>query len=152
LGVGKPEFRPILANALLKLGVERAIVVHGEDGLDEVTTCGRTFVTEVKSPSVGQTSALIEHVWTPSDFGVSIASRDAFDVAGPEESAAVIRKVLANQPGAARDITAVNAAAAIWTAGKVNTLGEGMNLALKAISSGAAAELLARLVQRSKTA
>ncbi len=149
LGVGKPEFRPILANALLKLGVERAIVVHGEDGLDEVTTCGRTFVTEVKSLGDSQSPMLIEHVWTPSDFGVPLASRDAFDVSGPEESAAVIRNVLANQPGPALDITAANAAAAIWTAGKVNTLGDGMNLALNAISSGAASELLARLVQRS---
>ena len=148
LGVGNAAFRPILADALSRLGVERALVVNGEDGLDEVTTCGRTFVTEVICRNASERPTLVEHVWAPEDFGVEMANREAFQVADPEASAALIREVLSNRPGPARDITAVNAAAAIWTAGRANSLREAMTAAESAISNGAADELLVRLAKR----
>ena len=146
LGVGQRSLRPLLAEALLKLGVEHALVVHGEDGLDEVTICARTYVTE----ATANPPRLTEHLWTPGDFGVEETTSDMLNVTGPEQSAAIIRDVLANKAGPARDITAVNAAAAIWTAGKAKTLMDGMQLALDALASGAAADLLERLVKRTK--
>ena len=93
LGVGRPELRPLVAEALLLLGTERALVVCGEDGLDEVTLAGATRVTEVRG---GQ---LREFTWHPRDFGIPTASMAELRISGPDESAATIRGVLAGEPG-----------------------------------------------------
>ncbi len=146
LGVGQPELRPLLAEALLLLGTRRTLVVHGEDGLDEVTLAGRTWVTEA---SAGQTR---EFHWTPEDFGLPPAGRDEMLVDGPAESAQIIRHVLAGRPGAARDIVLANAAAALWTAGRHPCLTRCRQLAAEAIDSGAARDLLDRLVKRTRSA
>ncbi|MHB1035773.1 MAG: anthranilate phosphoribosyltransferase [Pirellulales bacterium] len=143
LGVGRPERRPLLAEALAMLDTRRAVVVCGEDGLDEVTLSGPTRVTEV----VGKT--LREFAWTPTDFGLEPAGLDQLIVAGPEESAAIIRRVLAGETGPARDIVVLNAAAALWTAGKAETLPACAALAQEAIDRQQARELLATLAQRS---
>ncbi|HZZ73764.1 MAG TPA: anthranilate phosphoribosyltransferase [Pirellulales bacterium] len=145
LGVGQASFRPLLADALAKLGVRRALVVHGADGLDEVTVCAETLVTEVAADGTRR-----EFRWTPADFGVDRADPAALAVEGPEASAAVIRAVLANQPGAARDITLINAAAALLTAGAAADLPSAMSRCAEALASGAAADLLARLAARSQ--
>ena len=89
LGVGKPRLRPLLAAALARLGVQRAVVVCGDDGLGEVTISGSTAVTEVVDRS------LAELRWTPEDFGLRPAPLEKLRVAGPVESAAMIRQVLA---------------------------------------------------------
>jgi len=146
LGVGRAELRPLLAEALALLGTERAVVVCGEDGLDEVTLAGATRVTEVHA---GQTR---DFVWRPQDFGIEPASLDTLRVAGAEESAALIRGVLAGAPGAPRDIVVLNAAAALWTARAAATPREGARQAADAIDRGAAAALLARLVEKTNAA
>ena len=81
VGVGRTELRPLLAEALHLLGTRRALVVQGEDGLDEVTLFGPTRVTEVTA------DGLRNFTWTPSDFGLSPASLESLQVDGPEESA-----------------------------------------------------------------
>ena len=144
LGVGRPELRPLLSEALALLGVRRVLVVHGSDGLDEVTLGGATYVTE----ATGQ--QFREFVWNPSDFGLQPAPRDSLLVDGPDQSAAVIRDILDNRPGPPRDIVVANAAAALWTVGKDESLSACARLADEAIRSGAARDLLARLVQRTK--
>lgn len=144
LGVGRQELRRKLAEALSLLGVRRALVVCGEDGLDEVTLGGATHVSEV---SAGQ--PLREFVWRPEDFGLSPAGREAMLVEGPEESAALIRRILAGEAGPPRDIVVLNAAAGLWIAGKADTPRECAALAQEAIDDGAAKNLLARLVERS---
>ena len=141
LGVGRPELRPLLAEALRLLGTTRAIVVRGEDGLDELTLNGPTRVSEVS------TTEIREFAWTPSDFGLSPASLEALQVDGPEQSAALIRRVLAGEPGPARDIVVMNAAGGLWTAGKVDTPHAAASLAAEAIDTGAAQRLLERLVE-----
>ncbi len=143
VGVGRAELRPLLAEALLLLGAKRAIVVQGEDGLDEVTLAGPTRVTEVAG------GRLRNFTWTPSDFGLSLCDPQALRVEGPQASAAMIRDVLAGTPGPPRDIVVINAAAALWTAGKTDTPLAAAGLAAAAIDTGAARQLLARLADLS---
>jgi len=141
LGVGKAPLRPLLAAALARLGVRRALVVCGDDGLGEVTISGPTAVTEVVDGS------LSELRWTPADFGLNRAPLDGLQVAGPEESAAIIRQVLAGAAGAARDVVVLNAAAGLWTVGHSDSPREAAQMAAAAIDSGAAARLLAQLAE-----
>jgi anthranilate phosphoribosyltransferase len=143
LGVGRPELRDLLSKALAMLGTEHAVVVHGADGLDEITLCGATLATEVTG------GELRDFAWAPPDFGLDYGSLADVVVESPHQSAAVVRSVLAGHPGPARDIVVLNTAAALWTAGRCRSPGECARLAAEAIDSGAAAELLARLVERS---
>jgi anthranilate phosphoribosyltransferase len=142
LGVGTPALRPLLAAAISRLGTRRTAVVHGTDGLDEVTLGGATEVTEVCG------DATRELRWTPGDFGLAPGDRRAMLVEGPDQSAEMIRSVLAGSPGPPRDVVVANAAAALWTAGCADSLGDGARRAEGAIDGGAARELLARLVER----
>lgn len=143
LGVGRAGLRPLLAQALALLGTHQAVVVHGEDGLDEVTLNGATHVTQTAD------GELRELTWTPADFGLERASLDSLRVEGPQQSAEVIRQVLAGGRGPARDIVVANAAAALWTVGRAETVLDGARRAAEALDSGTAAELLARLVEHS---
>jgi anthranilate phosphoribosyltransferase len=144
LGVGRPELRPLLSEALALLGSRRVLVVHGSDGLDEVTLGGATHVTEAAD------GRFRHFEWNPSDFGLEPASRDSLLVDGPGQSAAVIRGILDDRPGPPRDIVVANAAAALWAVGKDDCLAACARLADEAIRSGAARELLSRLAQRTK--
>ncbi len=143
VGVGRGELRPLVAEALLLLGTQRALVVHGEDGLDEVTLAGPTRVTEVSAAGLRNFS------WTPADFGLAPTSLESLQVSGPSESAEKIREVLAGRSGASRDIVVINAAAALFTAGKATEPRQCAALAAEAIDNGAAANLLQRLVDLS---
>jgi len=142
LGVGRDALRPLLSEALAMLGTRRVLVVHGCDGLDEVTLGGPTDVTEAAEGTTRQFR------WTPEDFGLERADMKSLSVEGPEQSAAVIRDLFAGKKGPARDVVVANAAAALWTAGRDDALAECTRLAAEVIDSGAVAELLARLVER----
>ncbi len=141
IGVGRPSLRPLLAEALARLGIQRAAVVHGEDGMDEVSLGGATYVTLVSE------GGLAELCWSPEEFGLPRWSREELTVDGPEQSAAMIRAVLGGQSGPARDVVVANAAAALWIAGRAPSLSACVGPAVEAIDSGAAALLLARLVE-----
>ncbi len=140
LGVGRPKLRMLLAEALVMLRTERSVVVHGSDGLDEVTLTASTEVSEARGGTVRQFR------WTPADFGLNAIQLKSIQVAGPDESAAMIRSVLAGERGAARDIVVANAAAALWTAEKASSPVACTALATEAIDSGASRELLRRLI------
>ncbi len=142
LGVGRPELRPLLSEALAKLGARRVLVVHGEDGLDEVTLGGRTLVTEATP------GGLREWAWQPGDFGLPASGRETMLVDGPEQSAALIRGILDGRTGPPRDIVVANAAAALWTVEPGDALADCTHRAAEAIDSGAARTLLDRLVER----
>jgi anthranilate phosphoribosyltransferase len=142
LGVGRPELRPLLAEALAMLGTVRVLVVHGSDGLDEVTLGGVTHVTEATR---GQSR---EFDWHPADFGLEVCPCEPLLVDGPAQSAAVIRDILAGHPGPPRDIVLANAGAALWTVGRDESLPQCVRLAAEAVDSGAASELLSKLVDR----
>ena len=141
LGVGKPHLRKMLAAALRLLGTQHAVVVTGEDGLDEVTLSGATYVTEILADDVR------DHEWTPADFGLPGAEKRSLLADGPAASAQIIRSILDGVPGPPRDMVVVNAAAAIWTAGAGESLKSCVQAAIVAIDSGAALDLLSHLVR-----
>jgi len=143
LGVGKSKLRPVLAQALSLLGSHRGVVVAGEDGLDEVTLATETGVTLI-SPDQQH-----EYSWSPESFGISRHRIESLRVSSPEESAAVIRSVLASKKGPARDIVVLNAAAAIWATGKTDDLTTCAQLAAEAIDNRSALRLLEALAEMS---
>lgn len=143
LGSGLPELRPLLAGAIQKLGTKRTLVVSGADGMGDVTISGRTHVSDVTA------SGIHDYEWIPEDFGVERSGTVGLEVESPAHSAAVIRKMLKGAAGPARDIVVLNAAAALIVAGLVNSPSDGAKRAGEAITSGAAADLLARLAERS---
>ncbi|MDH3718641.1 MAG: anthranilate phosphoribosyltransferase [Planctomycetota bacterium] len=140
LGVGRPEVRELMADALMMLGTRRALVVSGSDGLDEVTLNGATRVIEATARQSREFS------WSPADFGLRESSLASIRVEGPQASAAMVRDVLAGKTGVARDIVIINAAAALWTAGQSESPRDCATLAADAIDSGRAANVLAELV------
>jgi anthranilate phosphoribosyltransferase len=140
LGVGEPRLRRLLAEAQALLGSRRSLVVHGVDGLDEVTLTGPTEVTEAAGGQVR------EFQWTPADFGLPTIGLATILVSGPDQSAAIIRQVLGGRRGPARDIVVANAAAALWTVNRHHSSAVCAEQAAEAIDSGAARDLLARLV------
>ena len=142
LGVGRAALQPLLAEALVLLNAHRVLVVHGDDGLDEVTLDGVTHVTEAADQSLRQFD------WTPADFGLNPADRTTMLVSDPTESAEIIRGILQGRRGPPRDIVVANSAAALWTVGRSDSLIECARRAADAIDSGAAKDLLSRLVEQ----
>jgi anthranilate phosphoribosyltransferase len=143
LGAGRPELRPLLAGAIQRLGTKRSFIVSGEDGLGDVTLAGTTYATEVSDRTMR------EFTWRPEDFGINRQPLDGLAIDTPAESAVVIRKVLAREPGPARDIVILNAAAGILAADRALEPKSAASLAAEAIDSGAAERLLAQLATRS---
>ncbi len=143
VGVSAPEWTVPMAEALRRLGTHRAMVVHGREGIDEISIAGRTVVSEVAAGGV-RTFEL-----APDDFGIAGRRETPPQAADAAESAAVIRSVLAGEPGAARDLVLVNAAAVLVLAGRAANWKAGVSVAAGAIDGGRAAEALARLVETS---
>lgn len=143
LGVFAPEWVGVFADALLTLGAERAMVVHGVDGMDEISTTGTTLVAEVKDGKI-HTQEL-----TPECMGVPRASLNDLRGSTPAENAAALKRVLANAPGPFADLVAVNAGAAILVAGLSTSLVDGIALARAAIADGRAAATLEALKRAS---
>ena len=141
---------PLLAGAMAKLGTKRTLVVSGEDGLGDVTLTGITHVTEVYPPDAGgRPDDLRDFTWHPEDFGIQQQPLTDLSVDGPAASAALIRHVLAGDPGPARDIVLLNAAAGLIAAGKAPDPKTAATQAAEAIDNGSARSLLARLAERS---
>lgn len=141
IGVWDAALVPKMANALARLGTKRSWIVHGSDGLDEITLSGKTVAAEVFDGSFR------EFTIAPRDFGVSPQPIESCRVRSADESAAVVNAVLAsgmkNSP--AENVVLINAAAAIHIAGRANGLAEAYNLAEESIRSGRAREKLAEL-------
>ncbi len=122
----------MLAHASARLGIERAFVVHGSDGLDEITTTGMTTVFQVEDGRVQKGR------WLPSDFGLNAGSIDDLKGADPETNAGIIRSVLDGEQGPRRDIVVANAAAALFLAHRAPDLKAAVELACESIDTGAA--------------
>ncbi len=140
LGVADRHYQETIAEALVSLGSVRALVVSAEDGLDEISLAAPTRVIEVAD---GGTS---EWFVEPGQFGLAPAELDQVAGGEPAENAAAARAVLAGEPGPGRDLVLLNAAAAIYVGGLVPNLEQGVAKAAEAIDSGAAADVLARLI------
>lgn len=146
VGVPRPELTELVARSLALLGSERAWVVHGADGLDEISTTGYTKVSEVRD---GAVNTFYVH---PSDFGMPKASPAALAGGDAGDNADIARRVLAGEPGPARDIVLTNAAASLLIAGQAATIRDGVALAAHALDDGGAAAVLNRLVEVSRSA
>ena len=129
-----------LAEVLQRLGSRHVLVVHSSDGLDEISIGAATEVAELKEGEVRRYSI------SPEDFGLARAGLDSIRVQGPADSLGLLRGVLANQPGAARDIVLLNAGATIYVAGRAGSMAEGVRQADAAIASGEAQRRFERLV------
>ena len=139
LGVGSATLLDPLAGALARLGTRQAFLVCGRDGLDEVSLAAPTMVRKV-------TPAGVEPLeWTPVDFGLEPVPLADIRAEGPQDSAAIIRQVLAGEAGPARRIVLANAAAGLFAAGRVAGLRDGVAVAARAVDSGAARAVLERL-------
>ncbi len=143
LGVSDRRYQETIAEALVGLGAEAALVVSAEDGLDELSICSRTRVIEVKG------SGTEEWFTEPGQFGLAEAHLDELAGGEPERSAATIRSVFEGAEGPARDVVLLNAGAAIFVGGVASDLGAGVERARETIDSGAASKVLERLVERS---
>ena len=141
VGVPRPELTELVARSLARLGAERDWVVHGADGLDEISTTGYTKVSECRD---GAVNTFYIH---PADFGVPKAAPDALRGGDAAANAEIARRVLAGGRGAARDIVVLNAAAALLIAGEAPTLADALARAARVLDDGRAAQVLDRLVQ-----
>ena len=143
VGVPRPELTGLVARALAALGSERAWVVHGVEGLDEISTAGHTKVCEVRE---GRVSTFYV---SPADFGLPATSVERLRVDGAEGSIAVARSVLNGDAGAPRDFVLANAAVGLVVAGRVDSLPQGVEMGLDAIQSGRAADALEAMARGS---
>ena len=146
VGVYSLDLVEKLAEALSMLGLRRALVVHGLDGLDEITITGKTRVAEAREGNVR--SYEVE----PEEFGMRQASLQEISGGDAAENAAIIRAVLSGEKSARRDVVLLNAAAALVAAGKANHIADAVPLAAKSIDSGAAAAKLDALARFTSTA
>ena len=140
MGVFHPDLVGIQARVLQRLGARHAVVVHGRDGMDEASLGAATMVGELVNGEIR------EYDIHPEDFGLSMHSNRALKVESPEQSVAMLRSVLDNQPGAARDIVILNAGVALYAAGAADSMQAGIERARAAIESGAAKAKLEELL------
>jgi anthranilate phosphoribosyltransferase len=145
MGVFHPDLVGIQIRALQRLGAEHALVVYGRDGMDEVSLGASTLVGELKNGHI------TEFELHPEDFGMAMASNRALKVDTPEQSMAMLRGVLDNEPGAPRDIVILNAGAALYAANVASNIQEGIALARTVIASGAAKAKLQEFVAFTQT-
>jgi anthranilate phosphoribosyltransferase len=142
VGVADEGLLSLVADALAELGHERALVVHGAPGMDEVSPCGPTWVAEVDQGSVRT------YEIRPEDLGFESVSPELLRGGEPRDNAALIRAVLSgDERGASRTAVVLNAAAAFYVAGRSTSLRDGVQAAQDAIDSGAALDRLDRLVE-----
>ena len=144
VGVPKPEFTELIARSLQLLGSDRAWVVHGADGVDEISTTGYTKISECRGGSV---STFYVH---PGDFGLPKASRDAMAGGDATANAAIIRQILQGERGPRRDVVLLNAGAALLIAGRASSVRDGIHFAAEAVDTGAALRTLERMVRTSQ--
>ncbi len=146
LGVYAADLVPLVAETMVKLGVRHGFVVHGADGLDEITLNGETEIAEVKDGAF--------RLWrfSPEDAGLDRAPLSALQGGDAAENAAILQAIFAGETGPRRDIVLVNAAATLVTSGMAADIHGGIELAARAIDSGAVSKTLAALVEFGKQA
>ncbi|MEM8668325.1 MAG: anthranilate phosphoribosyltransferase [Planctomycetota bacterium] len=133
LGASTQDAQTKVAAAIAKLGTTRSFVIHASDGQDEVSLDGVTHVTEVKS------GAQANHDWSPSDFGLLPVGQEALSATDPQESADIIQRIFAGEPGPCRDTVIAGTAAALMLVNRVDSLADGVKMAAEAIDQGSAA-------------
>ena len=134
-----------MARVLGALGSEKALVVHGSDGMDELTITGPSTVWLLEGGDVSTFQV------SPDELGLTVSDAASIRAESPEDSAAVARSVLSGEPGAARDVVLMNASAALVAAGRSDDLATGVQLAAQSIDTGAAQSRLTSLAELTQT-
>jgi anthranilate phosphoribosyltransferase len=141
MGVFHPDLVGIQARVLQRLGSRHVMVVYGLEGLDEISISGETMVGELKNGEVR------EYAIHPRQFGIGVSDLHAIQVAGNVESREMLLSALANRPGPARDIVALNAGAAIYVSGLADSIEAGVDKAQAILAAGSAQRKLDQLVE-----
>jgi anthranilate phosphoribosyltransferase len=141
LGVYENRLTSLLGTVLMHLGSQHCFVVHGMDGLDEITLTGKTQISEAKG------GVLSNYLMDPADFGLALVPAKQLAGGTPQENAAITHDILRGRKGPKRDIVCLNAAPALVAGRKVRSLHDGVFLAGQILDSGAAAEKLALLIE-----
>ncbi len=142
IGVFSREILPVFANVMRTMGAERAMVVCGSDGMDEITVTGKTFINEIRNGEI------VEYEIDPKDYGIEYASMDDLRGGTGEENAKIARAIFeGKETGAKRDIVVLNSAAGIYMGGKANSYSEAVEIAKETISSGKALKKLNEFVE-----
>jgi anthranilate phosphoribosyltransferase len=144
IGVSDRRFLDIVAGALGELGCDHALVVSSDDGLDELSVSGPTRVVELRDGKIAAAEL------TPESVGLTSAPHDAVAAGTPEKNAGIARRVLQGAHGPERDLSALNAGAAIYVGGGADSIEHGVRRAEEAIDSGAAHDVLERFVERTR--
>ncbi|HEY3020433.1 MAG TPA: anthranilate phosphoribosyltransferase, partial [Solirubrobacteraceae bacterium] len=144
IGVSDPAMLERIAGALARLGVDRALVVSSEDGLDEMSTSGATRVVEVQGDDVRG------YTVQPGDVGLPTSPPESVAGGTPDRNAETTRAILAGEPGPERDLALINAGAAIYAAGRAESIAEGVELAGRAVDDGSARDALDRYLALSR--
>lgn len=145
MGVFARDLVPKLIQVLKQLDAKHVMIVHGADGLDEISVSGETAIAELKD------GVIREYMVSPEDFGLTRVSVGALRVSNKEESASFVRAVLNNEPGPARDVVCLNAGAAIYVSGIAANVREGASVARELVAQGAAHRKLEQLVKLSNS-
>jgi len=140
LGVADENLVEKMASVLYRLGFDRAMVVHGDDGLDELTLSGKSLVCELRD------ERLETYEIAPEDYGLPLASMEELSGGSVEENAEMLREVLSGSTGPRRDVVLLNSGAALYVAGRAESIGDGLALAARTIDSGRALARLHELV------
>jgi anthranilate phosphoribosyltransferase len=144
IGVSDPDYLDTMAGALSVLGTRHALLVSSQDGLDELGISAATDVVEVRGDELSR------YTVTPEELSLERAPEEAIAGGTPDENAEIARRIFAGEPGASRDLAVLNAGAAIYVAGRADTLAGGVRAAQRAIDRGDAAAALERFVQRTR--
>ncbi|HZU61089.1 MAG TPA: anthranilate phosphoribosyltransferase [Solirubrobacteraceae bacterium] len=144
IGVSDPDYLPTMAGALALLGTRHALLVSSQDGLDELSISAPTHVVEVRE------GELERYDISPEEVGLRPAPLEEIPGGDPHQNAATARRILSDEPGAARDLAVLNAGAAIYVGGAAATLEEGVRAAQEALATGAARDAMERFVTRTQ--
>jgi anthranilate phosphoribosyltransferase len=150
MGVYDPELTNVLANVLGELGARAAMVVHGADGMDELSTTGINYISYLEESTGAERGAVRDLQLDPADLGLPSARLEDLQGGSAEDNAAIARAVLAGESGPKRDVVLLNAAAALLVGGRAADLADGLKLAAVSIDSGAAMGKLDAMVRLSQ--
>ena len=145
LGVYQKELVQTFASVAKNLSMDHALIVHGFDGLDEITITGSTYVAELKNKTITQ------YEISPKDFGLSLGKLSEISAQSPHDSLQLIREAFAGEKSAVQDMIALNAGAALYLAQKVDSISDGVELAFTLMNNGMAADKLAAYVRISNS-
>ena len=145
MGVYSRELLPVMAQAMQQLGAQRVLVVHSDDGMDEVSVFSPTHICELNN------GVISEYTITPETYGLKHENLDAIRVNNPEESIQMLKNALGDHPGAARDMVLINSGVALYTLGLVDDIAAGIEKAREVIASGAALSKIDEYVELTQT-